>query len=239
MRLAELLHMCALGARTGRISVDTPRGPGYVFLENGVIVHCSFSGRQGEPALLDLLTQASDHSNYEDGVPTPMKERFRSCDQILLEAAHLIDQAKGGDSPRRATEVTTIQFPVAQLRIISELSDQVPYTLMAEVTRIGRIPDNDFVVPDSSVSAKHCTITRQRNRYFLEDLRSTNGTFIDGFRVDRAELQNGAVLQLGAIFVKFEIPTQNLPRRPSARTRHHDPAIKTAQLIPPPRPQRP
>lgn len=52
----------------------------------------------------------------------------------------------------------------------------------SEVT-IGRDISNDFVINDAEVSRKHARLTLEENRYKIEDLNSTNGTYIDGQRL--------------------------------------------------------
>ena len=48
---------------------------------------------------------------------------------------------------------------------------------------IGRDISNDFVINDAEVSRKHATLTLEGDRYKIEDLNSTNGTYIDGRRL--------------------------------------------------------
>lgn len=50
-------------------------------------------------------------------------------------------------------------------------------------TTIGRKSENTVVIPDPSVSGFHAAITIDENKAFLEDLGSTNGTFIDGEKI--------------------------------------------------------
>jgi hypothetical protein len=56
------------------------------------------------------------------------------------------------------------------------------------VFSIGRIDGNDFIMPDYAISKKHALIEIRRGGYFLKDLGSTNGTLLNGTR-----LQNKAV----------------------------------------------
>jgi pSer/pThr/pTyr-binding forkhead associated (FHA) protein len=48
---------------------------------------------------------------------------------------------------------------------------------------IGRDISNDFVINDAEISRKHATLTLEGDRYKIEDLNSTNGTYIDGQRL--------------------------------------------------------
>jgi ABC-type multidrug transport system ATPase subunit len=65
---------------------------------------------------------------------------------------------------------------------------------------IGRAQDCDLVVADASVSSHHCRLTQQAGGYLLEDLGSTNGTFVNGAKVAPGEpvtLQHGTRVKLG------------------------------------------
>jgi pSer/pThr/pTyr-binding forkhead associated (FHA) protein len=69
------------------------------------------------------------------------------------------------------------------------------------VTTIGRSSDNSISIQDLSVSRKHAKITFSRDRYFIEDLASQNGTWINGHPMDpgyQIELKRG-ISSLSAI----------------------------------------
>jgi hypothetical protein len=63
---------------------------------------------------------------------------------------------------------------------------------------VGRHAGCDVVLPDPSVSRRHAWLTFRDARWVLRDLDSTNGTWINGQRVQRCELQAGDRLRLGS-----------------------------------------
>ncbi|HEY2267226.1 MAG TPA: FHA domain-containing protein, partial [Streptosporangiaceae bacterium] len=70
--------------------------------------------------------------------------------------------------------------------------------LPARVMRIGRTPDNDLVVSDLGVSRKHAELSKsQTGRYQIIDLGSHNGTYVNGVRVDQAELTEDDIISVG------------------------------------------
>lgn len=72
-----------------------------------------------------------------------------------------------------------------------------------EIT-IGRASSNGIAIPDDSVSREHAKIISTGNVVALEDLGSSNGTFINNQRLtSRAELHNGDIVRLGSIQLKF------------------------------------
>jgi hypothetical protein len=70
---------------------------------------------------------------------------------------------------------------------------------------IGRDLETGVVVDDESVSRQHAAVTRERDRVVLNDLGSTNGTWINGRRLSRTqELHAGDTIRLGQVSMTFE-----------------------------------
>jgi len=70
---------------------------------------------------------------------------------------------------------------------------------------IGRVPGNDLMIPDASVSARHARLRLSGGVWTLADLGSVNGTTVDGTPVVRAQaLAPGSELTLGATTLVFE-----------------------------------
>ena len=63
---------------------------------------------------------------------------------------------------------------------------------------IGSLPDCDLRVENPAVSGRHCRLTQRGQTFLLEDLASTNGTFVAGQRIDRPrEVRRGEAIMLG------------------------------------------
>lgn len=91
-------------------------------------------------------------------------------------------------------------------RLIISLKDapSTTHELTADRTTIGRVEGNDVVVADASVSGSHCEILKNGDAFTIKDVGSTNGTFINGRRIEEERLQPGTALKLGEISVTFE-----------------------------------
>jgi pSer/pThr/pTyr-binding forkhead associated (FHA) protein len=77
------------------------------------------------------------------------------------------------------------------------------------VINIGRADYNDLVLPDDSVSSAHAKLQRREGVWVLTDLSSTNGSFVDGEKVDgEAMLSPGATLKLGDVSLLFDPPAE-------------------------------
>src|ERR1051325_9125923 len=75
----------------------------------------------------------------------------------------------------------------------------------ADKTTIGRVDDNSFQLAEPSVSSHHCEVFLRGNDVVVNDLNSTNGTFINGEKVaGEAVLKPGQTLRLGQIELRLE-----------------------------------
>ncbi|MEO5378055.1 MAG: FHA domain-containing protein [Magnetococcus sp. DMHC-6] len=64
-------------------------------------------------------------------------------------------------------------------------------------TAIGRTSENEIILDNPAVSRSHAAIVRKGDKYLLEDLDSRNGTFVNGQRIQRHELQDGDSILVG------------------------------------------
>jgi Inner membrane component of T3SS, cytoplasmic domain len=71
---------------------------------------------------------------------------------------------------------------------------------------LGSAPDSDIVLHDRTISAKHASVRHKDGKFFLSDLDSTNGTFVNGLEecVARVELNDSDMLRVGAVTLKFK-----------------------------------
>jgi pSer/pThr/pTyr-binding forkhead associated (FHA) protein len=71
------------------------------------------------------------------------------------------------------------------------------YQLDKEVVTIGRKPDNDIHIDNLAVSGNHAKILTILNDSFIEDLGSTNGTYVNDNKISKHALQNGELITIG------------------------------------------
>lgn len=79
------------------------------------------------------------------------------------------------------------------------------YSFTGKQLTIGRLPDNDIIIDNLSVSRKHAVIHSWKSGYHIKDLGSKNSTFLNGDKVDTAELKNGDVISIGKYQISFVI----------------------------------
>jgi pSer/pThr/pTyr-binding forkhead associated (FHA) protein len=79
---------------------------------------------------------------------------------------------------------------------------------LGDVTSIGRSEDNDITLADSRVSRYHVRITRRRESFFLEDLASSNGSFIGDEQLPPhrpRELVDGDTIRIGSTCLMYRL----------------------------------
>ena len=95
------------------------------------------------------------------------------------------------------------------------------YTLEGDQITIGRDSTNGITINDAEISRRHARLTFQGGKYILEDLGSTNGTFVNGQRLAGPRvLKPGEVVSFGEQIVlvfeatNFDAGRQSFPRAP-------------------------
>jgi len=100
-------------------------------------------------------------------------------------------------------------------RLILSLDGQVmaEYNMNKERYTVGRLPDNDIRIDNPAVSGHHSLVINILNDSFLEDLNSTNGTYVNGKLIKKHALQHGDVVTVGHHQLRF-VDTQSSSDEP-------------------------
>jgi pSer/pThr/pTyr-binding forkhead associated (FHA) protein len=100
-------------------------------------------------------------------------------------------------------------------RLILSLDNQVlaEYNMTKERYTVGRLPDNDVRIDNPAVSGHHSLIINILNDSFLEDLNSTNGTYVNGKLIKKHALQHGDVITIGHHQLRFADQQVNEPEQ--------------------------
>ncbi|MEZ4599572.1 MAG: FHA domain-containing protein [Syntrophotaleaceae bacterium] len=78
------------------------------------------------------------------------------------------------------------------------------FPLAARPSSIGRTADNDIVISDPTVSSKHARLLPEGSGWKIEDAGSSNGTLVNGKKIQSQILKDGDKIQLGKVELKFE-----------------------------------
>jgi len=85
------------------------------------------------------------------------------------------------------------------------------YYIEKNVFHVGRAPGSNLVLMERTVSGQHARIVHREDGYWVEDLQSTNGTFVNGRKVDRQRLRTGDRVAFDKTEFVFEDP-EDVPR---------------------------
>ena len=81
----------------------------------------------------------------------------------------------------------------------NEETERILHVTPGTPRTLGRGPRADFVIDTSLLSRVHCRLEATETELTVEDLKSTNGTFVNGRRVSQSPLQSGDRLRLGRL----------------------------------------
>ena len=106
------------------------------------------------------------------------------------------------------------------------LTEDLPYPLEFSQIGIGRANDNEISIDDDSVSAFHALITvvpssssqEDENEYIIEDLDSTNNTYVNGAAIKKRTLRNGDIIRVGQSRLKFSSKDCVVPQQDFQKT---------------------
>jgi len=108
-----------------------------------------------------------------------------------------------GTRIRREATPATVNLRRCKLVVIKGPQRGTEFVISSDMIRIGKAPENDLVLADETVSRVHFEIARDAKGYLVRDLKSTNGTFLDGAEVKEAYLRAGSIVAVGATELKF------------------------------------
>ncbi len=84
-----------------------------------------------------------------------------------------------------------------------DFANQV-FELTGQKLTVGRTPDNDLHLPDNSVSSHHAELNIEAGDFIVTDLESTNGTRVNGEKVQTAPLRQGDIARFGNVELLYE-----------------------------------
>jgi pSer/pThr/pTyr-binding forkhead associated (FHA) protein len=105
---------------------------------------------------------------------------------------------------------------MAKLVILTGGLTGMTHELSANSTTVGRAEGNLFQIIEPAISGRHCEILLRGDEVVVRDLKSTNGTFIQGERITEAILKPGQILRLGRVDLRLQVSTPAASPTPSA-----------------------
>jgi hypothetical protein len=113
--------------------------------------------------------------------------------------------AVSSEAPPPVTEVTRVPRPDAPVLawLVNLDADSTRHPITKTAVRIGRKQDNDLVMKNDTVSGHHAEILKRGDKFMIADLGASNGVFVRGQRVEKTSLENGDLIELGEVRLRF------------------------------------
>ena len=105
--------------------------------------------------------------------------------------------------------------------------------LTKERTTLGRRPYNDVVIDNRAVSGEHAAVSMSDNEVELQDLNSTNGTYVNGRAIRKQALRHNDLVEIGKYKIKFLSVAQNADK-PAGSPRDEPPVPQRRAFDPAP-----
>jgi hypothetical protein len=146
------------------------------------------------PALIDELTQlvqrhaAAQHYSFSGGISITLAKNPGQSEGIVEIASVNV---KGTVAWNPVLDISGRRYPITKSRTV-----------------IGRGSDADVTVEDTSISRKHVEVLWDGKRAEVNDLGSTNGSLLNGQRVNRAPLAPDSVIDIGRTHIVFRVLAQ-------------------------------
>lgn len=120
--------------------------------------------------------------------------------RFLVAAEHIYEGAPGaefpaGHEPARASVAPPEPVHMGDTVTIGETGHDV--ALRGDRIVVGRLTSCDIFLADANASRRHAEFLRIDDEWYVQDLESTNGTMVNGQKVDRARLNDGDVVEVG------------------------------------------
>ncbi|WP_444995057.1 FHA domain-containing protein [Aliikangiella sp. IMCC44359] len=178
--------------------------------------HAELVIQQGEILLKNV---SGNRSVFINEIPVVNEQVLDAWDTIRLGSSELeiIDPLKErsgerGHKPEQATIVRPAVSPWMLKGGSTPLDGQ--YFSLADGNIIGREKNADITVPLSFVSRQHAKIALRKDKLYIEDMNSSNGTYVNGDRVISCELRNGDELRFDEFIFNVIGPVTKIDSKP-------------------------
>jgi pSer/pThr/pTyr-binding forkhead associated (FHA) protein len=210
MGLPEVLQMCCLSRRSGQITFRSGESYGFIYIQQGRVLHALCGTIEGEEAIYAMLLWPGGGFSLDEDILPHKRTVTLTWEQLLFEGARRADAGLTGpkfSSPAITTsEPLTMRIQDNQPKLTVTRPDLPPlvYLLEQEYTHVGRSANNEIALPYPSISNRHAIFVHSGPDIVLRDLNSSNGTYVNGEIITEAILKPGDLIQLGSVLIKFE-----------------------------------
>lgn len=168
--------------------------------------HARIYTAQGRCFIQDLK---SANGVYMDGRRVEEVEELRAGQDVLIGEFSMRLEPEGageGGAPSLSTHIVSQDREYARIVGLNGPFEGEEFTLSEKENTIGRTEENLILLPDPSVSRQHARVVVEDNgRHVVFDLHSSNGSYVNRKRIQRAVLREGDVMTIGNVSFRFVV----------------------------------
>ncbi len=227
----ELMALLSGSSHTGTFDAESGEKRLRLFIREGRIAWAEGgSGADAHAIVTDFVTWTDGTFTFLDALELPEGIRPLRLDPVEVVAAaerrisetkrvlemypdeqtvfRVVPNPQGDQISLRSTDLQVL-LAIGTLTTVEGMM----HPLLEDASLIGRVSGNAVVLPDSSVSSRHARVTRSAEGFFLEDLGSRNGTYVNGDRItDKTLLADGDTIRFGKLLLTFNIAAETRPK---------------------------
>ncbi len=198
----KILFLVTGRRKLGELALAADEEPLHVYR----VIYGLFGNKLIEPV---THTPSPDDTSRTKPAMPPLEDTMRqkpatfSADSTVREVADDTNLLVSTDAKLSYKDV--VKPTIAQLTITTGEDAGLMFPLTESEYLIGRQRDNQISLADLGVSGHHVRIYRGPDGYAIEDLKSRNGTWLNGARSFHALLKNGDQIRIGATEMRYEI----------------------------------
>jgi len=173
----------------------------------------SKESRERFDKLMNEYNNVLDQIEKQAVVSQSDKDKIDLLEKKMVEASKTVIGAAPSIDFRRKTQILSAKTSVgfndmninqrgAFIKIVSGFESGKQLMIRPEGILIGR-QEGQFIVSDNSVSRKHAKIYSSTGGFMIEDLGSTNGTYVNNYRISTSSIKNGDRIRLGNVELLF------------------------------------
>jgi pSer/pThr/pTyr-binding forkhead associated (FHA) protein len=161
-----------------------------------------------------ILRDSSRNGTFINGERV-RQAQLRDGDQIRIGANVLLVKLSSGiatsmlsgklTTPNRQSSIIELKPQI----VVKGVEEWVTQPFSEDCITIGRRADNHIAIDEDNISRRHISIERRDGQYFIRDLGSANGTYLNERRTDIAQLTDGDRLRMGGYLIAVSLVEQD------------------------------
>jgi pSer/pThr/pTyr-binding forkhead associated (FHA) protein len=183
------------------VSLPSPEEQDY--FQQDQVNESSFHMAREEESITSSKKASPEAADRRPLTPNPEKPVNRD-DSIshILDSIHLDDEDGAGKPAAASGATPSVQTEFKLIMTQGDLDSNV--FAVRDNTSIGRSPSNDVVLKEPKVSRQHAAINKYNDHYIMIDLKSSNGVYVNGAKVDECVLHPGDEISIGGYKFVFQ-----------------------------------